>query len=753
MLCVGPLSLLLALAAPALPRPPATARPGTAAERDLAFLTDLAETRSWRLGQPGAISLTPDGGTVLFLRSPPRSPEMRLHAMDVATGAVRELITPSQVLGGATETLSSAERERRERMRVTVRGFTSYALADDGRLVLVELSGKAYVVPVAGGTPRLVAGPDAEGRPILDPKVSPDGRQVAFVRAGELWVAPAAGGSPRRLTSGATAVRTHAQAEFVAAEELGRYSGFFWSPDSRSLVYEEADAEGVERLWLGDPSRPTAAVEPRPYPRPGGRNVKVSFGIVPVAGGRTTWIAWDRRAWEYVAEVSWQRGGPLTLVLLSRDQRARSLVKVDPRTGRTTELLREQDEAWVDDFQRAYRWLADGTGFLWSSDASGALQLQLRASDGALVRAVTPRDFGFASLVHVDERGRTVVVARSPEPVERQLWRVPLDGGEARALTSGPDWHEAVFAREAETCALTRRPREGPPSTVVLRADGSRAGSLPSVAEAPPFDVRLEVAKVGPAPGFWTAIVRPHDFDPRKKYPVILEVYGGPSALTVRPMGTAYVSDQWIADHGYIVLHADNRGTPGRGRAWERAIQGAFATVPLEDQVAALAALAAREPAIDLDRVGVMGHSFGGYLAALSVLRRPDVFRAAVAGAPVVDWMNYDTAYTERYLGVPPPAGRSDAYERNGLLPYASGLARPLLLLHGTADDNVHFSESLLLEKAIFAAGRSDQVDFVPIVGQTHLFYEPHLMVRYWQRVFGFLEAHLQRPAGAVPRT
>ncbi len=749
MLRLAPLQLLLALASLALPRQPSTDRPAAQAEHDVAFLTDLAETRGWRLGRPGSITVTPDGSTVLFLRSPPRSPEMRLHAMDVATGAVRELVTPEQVLGGAAETLSAAERARRERMRITVTGFTSYALSHDGQLVLVQLSGKAYVVPVGGGPPRLVAGPDAKGRAILDPKLSPDGRHVAFVRAGELWVAPVAGGPARRLTQGATAVRTHAEAEFVAAEELGRFSGFFWSPDSRSLVYQESDADGVEHLWPGDPAHPFDAVEPRPYPRPGGRNVKVSFGIVPVAGGKTTWIAWDRRAWEYVAEVSWQRGGPLTLVLLSRDQRELSLVEVDRRTGRTTELLRECDDAWVDvdDRRQAYRWLADGTGFLWASDASGAWQLQLRARDGSLVRAVTPADFGFASLVHVDERDRTVVVARSPEPVERQLWRVPLAGGEARPLTSGPDWHDAVFARDAEVYALTRSPRDGPPSTEVLRADGSRAGTLPSVAEAPPLEVRLEVAKVGPPPGLWTAIVRPRDFDPRKKYPVILEVYGGPHGLTVRPMGAAYVVDQWIADHGYIVVHADNRGTPGRGRAWERAIQGAFATVPLEDQVAALQALAGREPAIDLSRVGVMGHSFGGYLAALCVMRRPDVFRAAVAGAPVVDWRNYDTAYTERYLGVPPPAGRSDAYERNGLVPYAGSLDRPLLLLHGTADDNVHFSESLLLEKALFAAGRSDRLDFVPIVGQTHLFYEPQLMVRYWQRVFGFFQEHLRADA------
>jgi dipeptidyl-peptidase-4 len=275
----------------------------------------------------------------------------------------------------------------------------------------------------------------------------------------------------------------------------------------------------------------------------------------------------------------------------------------------------------------------------------------------------------------------------------------------------------------------------------VLRADGTTAGELPSVAEKPPFQTNLEIGKLG---GFWTTIVRPRVFDKKKKYPVILQVYGGPTVNVVYPYGFAYIADQWIADHGFIVVSADNRGTPGRGRDWERAMKDAFATVPHEDQVKALQAMGAHEPAMDLTRVGVMGGSFGGFMAALAVMRRPDVFKAGVADAPVVDWKNYDTAYTERYLGVPPPAGRSESYEENGLLPYVKNLSRPLLVIHGTADDNVHFSESLLLMDAVFRAGKSEHMELMPMVGLTHMFNDPAFKIRYYQRIFGFFQKNLK---------
>ena len=703
-------------------------------DADLKFLRDFSETRGFRLGRPSAVQVTPDGSAALFLRSPPRDPQMRLYSFDLATGVTRELITPEQVLKGAQESLSPEERARRERMRVTVRGFTSFDLSRDGSRALVTLSGHAYVLPAAGGAAQEVAGPDAAGRAVFDPQLSPDGASVAYVRGGELHVAEVASGADRQITAGAAGLVTHGEAEFVAQEELDRYSGYVWSGDSTQLLYEEADARGVEKMWFGDPAHPEREVEPAPYPRPGNANVKARFGIISARGGDTRWIRLDPR-WEYVSRISWQRSAPPTLTVLSRDQRDLALLEVDPATGATKPLVAEHDGAWIN-ATRAYEWLRDGSGFLWGTEVRGAWQLELRGRDGALVRELTPPRPLFRQLLHAGPR--EVVFAGAEDQPDRQLWAVGLDGQSLRPLTKGPDTHDGVWAREAEAHVVVTALVPGGARYAAVRNDGSSAGDLPSVAERIPFEVRAKVVKAG---DFWTAVLRPRNFNPRRKYPVIVDVYGGPHANMVRPFGDWFVSYQWVADHGYIVVAADGRGTPWRGREWERAIRDGFASVPLDDQVAALQALAAREPSIDLKRVGIMGWSFGGFMAALSVLRRSDFYKAAVAGAPVVDWYDYDTAYTERYLGVPPPAGKSDAYIRNGLLPYASGLRSPLLVFHGTADDNVHFAESLKLTDALFAAGKP--FEFVPLSGQTHLLYQPELAARYWQRVFEFFAAHL----------
>jgi dipeptidyl-peptidase 4 len=712
-------------------------------DKDLRFLTDFAQTRAWQLGRPASIRVTPDGGTVLFLRALPRNPELRLFAFDVKTAQVRELVTPEQLLGGAGEQLSPEEAARRERMRVTSRGFTSYDLAHDGKLLMVTISGRAFVLPVSGGTARQIAGPGPKGESIFDPRLSPDGKKLGFVRGGELWVAPVAGGSERQITQGATPLVTHAQAEFVAQEELRRYTGWWWSADSQKVVWEEADSTGVEKLWIGDPAHPEKPIDPTPYPRPGKANAATRFGITSADGGPTTWIELDRKKWEYVARVDWQPQAPLTIELLTRDQKDLALVAVDEGNGKTRELLREHDDAWVE-AARDYRWIANGTAFLWSSESGGEWQLQLRKRDGGLVRALTPIDFGYAGLVHVNERAGVAVVEHSPNPLELQLEEVPLGGGTARAVTRGPDRHNGAFARDSDVWVRATMAADGAERHEVLRGAGPVIGELPAINEPYPFRPNVQVRKVGPAPGFFTSVVKPRDFDGKRKHPVWLQVYGGPTTPAVLPFAPRYLIDQWIADHGYLVVRIDNRGTSGRGHAWERAILGRFAEVPLEDQVAALEALAKLEPSLDLTRVGVFGHSFGGFMSALAVERRPDVFHAAVASAPVVDWMNYDTAYTERYLGIPPPAGSADDYARNGLLAYAPGLSRPLLIIHGTADDNVHFSESLLLADTLFHAGK--KFDFLPLAGITHIIAEPGLQVRDWQRVFAFFDENLKKP-------
>jgi dipeptidyl-peptidase-4 len=706
------------------------------------YLRDHAETRGFQLGRPVKAVPTPDGKAVLFLRSQARVPRLRLYEFDVASGKTRELLTPEQVLKGAEEKLSPEEKARRERMRVSVGGFASFQLSRDGRLILLSLSGRLYVVDRARAASReLATGPG----PLLDPRFAPDGKSVAYVRDHDVHVFDLEAHKERRVTKGGTATVTHGLAEFVAQEEMDRFAGYWWSPDSSHIAYEEADAKDVEVWYVADPARPGQPPEPQRYPRPGKANVKARLGVISVRGGPTVWVEWDSKRYPYLASVRWPKAGPLLVSVQSRDQRELLLLRADPKTGQTTPLLRETDPAWVALRQDVPHWLRDGRGFLWVSEAEGGPQLELRDEQGKRRAVVVPPTDGFQRLVSVDEAKGVVYYEASPDPTQSRLYRQRIadPGDKALALMQepGPVIQSATFSKNHAIYVLTTTTPERMPDTGVFELAGA-LGKLPSVAEHPQFEPRVQFLTVGPKPGFHAAVVLPRDFDPKKRYPVWLDVYGGPHHVHVRASMARWLLDQWYADQGFIVVAADGRGTPGRGRDWERAIKFKFGSVPLDDQVAALKALGERIPQMDLARVGIDGWSFGGYLSALAVCRRPDVFKVGVAGAPVADWLDYDTHYTERYLGVPP--ADEAAYKEGSLLTYAAGLRRPLLVLHGTADDNVYFRHSLRLVDTLFRAGK--EFEMYPLSSLTHMVPDPVVMERLHQRIAGYFRKHLGEP-------
>jgi dipeptidyl-peptidase-4 len=718
-----------------------TAKPTKDDPLDTSYLRDHTQTRGFMLGRPAGAKPTPDGKAVLFLRSAPRVPKMHLYEFEVASGKTRELLTPEQVLKGAEEHLTPEEKARRERMRVSVGGFTGFQISEDGSLILVSLSGKLYVIERPGGkVTELQTGPGT----ILDPKFSPDGKQVAYVRDQDVYALDLAAHKETRVTTGGSEKLTHGLAEFVAQEEMSRYSGYWWSPDSRSIVYEEADAGDVEVWYVSDPAKPERAPEPSFYPRPGKANVSVRLGVTSAAGGdKTTWITRDRERYPYLATVRWDKGAPLTLAVQTRDQKELVLLLADPETGKTTPLVKETDPAWVNLHQDMPKWLEDGSAFLWTSERDGGPQLELRDRTGDLRRVLVPPAAGYEGLVDLDSAGGQVVYRASADPTQVQLFRVSLKGGDPEPLTHEPGVYAAAFSRDHAVYTLTTASSSAMPRTTVHRADGTRLGDLPSVAEDPPFVPRAELVTVGDGPGFHAAVTRPREFDAHKRYPVLVNVYAGPGVIHVTVPMNSRLLDQWLADQGFIVVSLDGRGTPGRGRDWERAISKHFGSVPLDDQVAGLRALGKRFPEMDLDRVGIFGWSFGGYVSALAVLKRPDVYKAAVAGAPVVDWLDYDTHYTERYLGMPDTDAA--AYKEGSLLTYAAGLSRPVLLVHGTADDNVYFRHTLKLSDALFRAGKD--FELLPLPGLTHMVPDPVVMQRLWSRIAMHFQQHLGKPA------
>ncbi|HEY0945823.1 MAG TPA: DPP IV N-terminal domain-containing protein [Opitutaceae bacterium] len=709
---------------------------------NLAYFRDLAETRNYTLGQPVSPKITPDGRSVIFLRGGARDPVLRLYEYDVASRAERELLTPQQLLGTGEEQLSAEEKARRERQRQSLRGFTTFELSHDGARLLVTLSGRLYVIERAN----LKVTP-LPGEGWIDPRFSPDSRFVAAARNNELHVIDLAAGSVRTLTSGASSTRSHGVAEFVAQEEMGRNEGYWWSPDSESLVYQENDETAVETRYIADPLHPETAPQAFRYPRAGTANAKVRLGLIARTGGATRWIEWDREAFPYVARVRWEKAdAPLTVLVQNRAQQEQVLLAVNPADGTTRPLLRETDSAWLnlDDEAETPLWLAGGTQFLWTTERGGTWQVELRNADGTLVRTLTPADFRYRGLLAADEEAGQIYVKGSADPVEIQLWRFPLAGGPGKALTEGRGHHAAEFAKDASVHLHSFQTFEGRTGWKLVARDGTTRGSLTSVAEALPRTPTTVLLRTAGTPAFDAAVTRPRELAERgkrgkTKYPVILYVYAGPTAKRVNAVARDYLLDQWMADQGYIVARIDGRGTPWHGRDWERLVRGNFIDVALADQVAGLQALASAFPEMDLKRVGVTGWSFGGYFAAMATIRRPDVFRSGVAGAPVITWENYDTHYTERYLGLPQEA--PDAYRVSNVTTYAAQLERPLLLIHGLTDDNVYAQHTLQLCDALYLAGKP--YEFMPMLG-THMISDPLVRLRQQQRIMEFFQRTLR---------
>jgi dipeptidyl-peptidase-4 len=704
------------------------------------YLRDHAETRGFSLGRPAKALPTPEGRAVLFLRAKPRSPKLDLYEFDVASGSTRLLLTPEDILKGAEEKLSAEEKALRERMRVSLKGFTDFQISKDGKVILLSLSGKLYVVDRSSRAVRELK--TGQGT-LVDPKFAPDGKSISYVLDQDVYVNDLATGQEHRVTFGGTEPVSHGLAEFVAREEMNRFSGYWWSPDSRFLAFQETDASDVEVWHVADPTKPEDPPYPSRYPRPGKANAKVRLGVIPVNGGGTVWIQWDRERHPYLTSVRWDEHGPLTLAVQTRDQKELVLLEADTATGRTTTLLTERDSTWVSVRQDVPRWLAGGKGFLWASEQGGDWRLEWRGRRGELKQVLAPPNLGLVELVDANpETGEAAFTGR-PDPTRRKLYRASLNGGPPVELSSEPGWRDARFNETHSVYVEHVSNLHSLPRTTVHRADGTRLGQLPSVAEEPPFLPKVEMVKAGEGEGFYAALVRPRDFNPQKRYPVIVRVYGGPlppesSGIVIASMG-AWLLPQWIADQGFIVVSVDGRGTPGRGHDWERAISKQFGSVPLADQVAGLKALGRKYRELDLERAGIFGWSFGGYMSALAVLDQPDLFKAGVAGAPPTDWLDYDTHYTERYLGMPDTDAA--AYEEGSLLKRAAALRRPLLLIHGTGDDNVYFRHSLRLVDALFRAGK--EFDLLPLSGLTHMVPDPVVNEQLYSRIVLHFKKHL----------
>lgn len=679
---------------------------------EISFPRQYARTRRFSLGVPRAFVISPDGERVLFLRSKSGSdPLSCLYELALATALERVVVDPQALLANGLEELAPEEKTRRERARESSGGIVRFHTDSAARRAVFDLSGRAFLVDVESAAVSELA----VTTPAVDPRLSPSGEGVAYVSGGALRVIGATGSGDRAVAGPEMAPAgdscpdqvTYGLAEFVAAEEMDRLDGYWWSPDSRQLLVARVDTTRVSRRYIADPADPTSAPVELAYPAAGGTNADVTLQIVnlDLADSRIE-VAWDRVTFEYLTAVGWSKNA-LLVAVQSRDQGRIRLMAVDPSSGACSIVREDQDPLWVDVVAGVPAQLSDGT-IVWTADLDGAKRLLV----GDV--AVTPPSLQVRQVLGVD--GDTVLVAASSEPTEVGVWSWSPAGGlrklgadDGRSVTTG--WCGGG------TTVLAQSRLDSAGIAVGVYRKGERAAQIASLAETPVITPRPLLRRLGERE-IRTAVLFPEGHEPgSKRLPVLLDPYGGPHAQMVTAASRNFLVSQWFANQGYCVVVADGRGTPGRGPDWDRAVFGKLADVVLEDQVTALHSVAEAFDDLDLSRVAIRGWSFGGYLAALAVLRRPEVFHAAIAGAPVTEWRLYDTHYTERYLGDPRAA--ASVYDENSLIGGAAGLRRPLLLIHGLADDNVTAANTLQLSSALLAAGRQHCV--LPLSGVTHM--------------------------------
>jgi dipeptidyl-peptidase-4 len=647
----------------------------------------IARTQRFTLGVPAQFSVALAGAAALFLRSrSDNDPVQGLWALALKSGTERLLADPAELVGAAS----------------AGQGIGGYATSLRGQLAAFTLAGGLWTVEVAAGLVRRLP---VRG-PVADPRPDPAGRRIAYVSDGALRVIETDGTGDRPV-----AVPDGPEVVFGIAEQAGAVAlptgrGYWWSPDGTRLLVARVDSAAVGVRYLADLVDPGQAPRAIRYPAAGTANAEVTLWVTSLDASRAE-VRWDRSGLEYVPGAGWDTHGPYAVVQ-SRDQRTVRFLGIDPGTGQTAVLSEQRDRCWV----QLVPGLPARTGsgaLVWHADSGETRHLTVAGIP------VTPPGLQLHGVLGVE--GEEVLFSASEDPVQAHLWSYrPGDG--ARPLTTEPGVHSGVRRDGTLVCVAHSDggPGERPGGRATARRADGPAVPIRSLAQRPVLDLNATRLTLGPrelrAVLYLPSWHRPGD----GPLPVLADPYGGASRqrVTAELDWRALVA-QWFAEQGFAVLVADGRGTPGRGPGWERTVYGDPFGPVLDDQVDALHEAARLHPELDLGRVGIRGWSFGGTLAALAVLRRPDVFHAAVAGAGVTQQQLYNTHWRERFLGHPGQV--PDRYQANSLVDMAPELTRPLLLMHGLADDNVHPANTMLLSQALLAAGRPHEVLLLPGIG------------------------------------
>ena len=718
----------------------ATALPAHAEKLTLEAITGSAPLSGPTLTKP---QVAPDGSRVTFLRGKDRDRNrLDLWEYDIASGQTRLLVDSSVVLPGE-EVLSDEEKARRERQRIAaLSGIVDYQWSPDGKALLFPLGGELYFYDLTKSGRDAVRKLTNGGGFATDPKISPKGGFVSFIRDRNLWAIDLTSGEEVQLTRDGSDTIGNGVAEFVADEEMDRHTGYWWAPDDAAIAFARIDETPVpvQKRYEVYPDR-TEVVEQR-YPAAGDHNVRVQLGVIaPKTGAKPRWIDLGKDPDIYLARVDWRDPQRLTFQRQSRDQKKLELIETTLTNGTQRMLVTETSTTWVP-LHNDLRFLKDGR-FLWSSERSGFEHLYIASEDGSTLTALTQGEWVVDGLLAIDEAAGLAYVSGTRDgATEAHVYAVPLSGGEPRRLTQAPGMHAATFARNASVFVDSWSSDTTLPQIELFKADGTKLATLlvNDVSDATHPYAKYRAAHQPTAYGTLTAadgttplhysLIKPAGFDPKKQYPVVVFVYGGPAAQTVTrawPGRSDSFFNQYLAQQGYVVFSLDNRGTPRRGAAFGGALYGKQGTVEVDDQLRGVAWLKS-QAFVDPARIGVYGWSNGGYMTLMLLAKHNEAYACGVAGAPVTDWALYDTHYTERYMDL--PKANEAGYREASVFTHVDGIgAGKLLLIHGMADDNVLFTNSTKLMSELQKRGTPFELMTYP--GAKHGLRGSDLLHRY----------------------
>ncbi|MDQ1153270.1 S9 family peptidase [Brevundimonas sp. SORGH_AS_0993] len=699
------------------------------------------------------VSLSPDGQLVAFLRSRDDNVDVQdLWAAPTGPGEPYKLIDARALVPDAGE-LSEAEKARRERMRISARGVVEYSWDQQGRYILAPLEGDIFLANRGDGKVRRLTQTPADE---IDAKVSPKGSYVSYVRDQNLIVYDLASGRETPITDDGAGLISWGTAEFIAQEEMGRDTGYWWSPDERYIALTRVDESPVDIVPRFEIAGGGATMVEQRYPRAGRPNAVVELYVRDLQSGARVKVDLGANTDIYLARVNWSGDGKTLYVQRqSRDQKTLDLLSVDPTTGASRVILSQKAQAWVD-LNDDFRVLKDGR-FIWSNEDSGWRHLYLYDRDGRRIRAITRGDYPVKHLDGVNEQTGDVYFTASMRdgkelPIEQQMFRANLNRAvEPVAVTPGGGWWTVSVNGPATAYVGNYSDPQTPPQSALYRIDGTRVrwieeNRLDASHPFAPYASRLRAPEFGTMQSHGQTLVwrmtTPPGFDPSKKYPVVMQVYGGPGTGAGVQKSWQPLTNQLLTEAGYIVLRLDNRGEGNRSQAFETSIYRRLGLPAVEDQAQAAQWLKTL-PYVDADHIAVMGWSFGGFLSLLTLTDKDANLAAALAGAAPTQWGLYDTHYTERYMST--PQDNPEGYAATDILPRLDNLTGRLLILHGMADDNVIFGNATRVIDALQAKSVPFEMMLYP--GQRHGVRGDPRQMQQWRTYLDFLDRTIGKRA------